>query len=224
MDDVATAEKPGTNYARVRDTLRLDIVDGLFAPGQRLKIAELAERYGVSTIPIREALQQLQGEGLVLIEPNRGATVRQLDEKFLTDLYDVRELIEAFQARRFLDVAAAGAIDELEAAQAELEAAVGEDALTRRAADRRFHLVVADATHNQEAAGILERQANLIGALVVKFGQSPARYAQSMAEHRALIAAFRRGDGETAARVATLHVRNARIDIIDRMRRAGTGG
>src|SRR3712207_3392027 len=63
-------------YVRVREQLRTDILQGVFAPGERIKIAELSKRYGVSQMPVREALQMLQGEGLVTIAPNKGASIR----------------------------------------------------------------------------------------------------------------------------------------------------
>ncbi|MBL8228105.1 MAG: GntR family transcriptional regulator, partial [Bryobacterales bacterium] len=63
-------------YLRVRERLRADILSGRFGPGERIKIAELSKRYGVSQMPVREALQMLQGEGLITIAPNKGASVR----------------------------------------------------------------------------------------------------------------------------------------------------
>ena len=220
MDDILAATDAATSYVRVRDEIRLDIITGTLQPGCRLKVHELSQRFGVSAPPIREALQQLQGEGLVLMTPNRGATVRVVDEQFLTDIYDVRELIERFLARRFLEVAPIEAVDELEALQTALEEAQGADPITRRAIDRRFHHQIYDTNHNQEATSILDRQAHLISALMLRFGQGAARRAQAMAEHRALIAAFRRGDAEEAGNIAAQHVHHARIDVIAQMRRA----
>lgn len=221
-DQIAAAA--GTNYARIRDVIRFDIVAGTLPPGRRLKISELAERYGVSSIPIREALQQLQGEGLVIMSPNRGATVRTVDERFLTDIYDVREVLDAFVARQFLEVAPAGALDELEEAQRALEAADVDDPVSRQAADRRFHWVTITTVHNQEISSILERQNNLINALRLKYGQSPARIAAVNQEHRVLLEALRRRDVEQVGRIAAQHARHARIDLVDRMRRSGRNG
>ena len=69
--------QPGWVYDRIRD----EIVAGCLGPNERLKVSELAARYGTSTNPIREALQLLRGEGFVVIEPNRGARVRPIDEE-----------------------------------------------------------------------------------------------------------------------------------------------
>ena len=87
-----------TNYQRVRDIIRNDIITGQFQAGARLKISELVERYGLSAMPIREALQQLQGEGLVVLSANKGASVRRIDERFLWQGYEVRKALEAYFA------------------------------------------------------------------------------------------------------------------------------
>src|SRR5664279_3570657 len=85
-----------TNYQRVRDIIRNDIITGQFQAGARLKISELVDRYGLSAMPIREAMQQLQGEGLVVLSANKGASVRRIDERFLWQVYEVRRALEAY--------------------------------------------------------------------------------------------------------------------------------
>jgi DNA-binding GntR family transcriptional regulator len=207
-----------TGYVRLRAAIREDIVAGRFQPGGRLKIPELCRIYEVSAIPVREALQQLQGEGLVVMVPNRGATVRAVNAKFIGDIYDIREAIDGFMARRFLEVAPAGAVDRLAAIQEELEELEGRgEWAARHEADRRFHRVIIGASRNEEAVLILERQNNIINALRVKFGQTEARRAQVRAEHRALIDAFREGDADLAGIIAARHARHAGIDLLSRM-------
>ena len=91
-------EPARTGYSRLRDLIRLDIVAGRLRPGARLKIAELAARYDTSAIPVREALQQLQGEGIVTFIANRGASVRTIDENFIRNIHEICALIEPFGA------------------------------------------------------------------------------------------------------------------------------
>jgi DNA-binding GntR family transcriptional regulator len=215
----------GNGYQRLRDAIRLDIVNGHFRPGVRLKIAELCARYGVSSIPVREALRNLEGEGLVVMMPNRGATVRAVDAVFLAEIYEIREAIESFMARRFVDLATADALEEMEAAQAELERCEkADDPIGRQNADRRFHRIILGASRNSQAVLLLERQNNLINALRLQFGQSEARRRQIHEEHRALLAAFRAGDGEKAARISARHTRHARNDLIARLEAGASNG
>src|SRR6185369_3640492 len=102
------------NYQRIQDLIRLDIVEGRLQANVRLKVVELAKRYGVSPIPIREALQRLEGEGLVVISPNCGARVRQLDERFVRNITDIALLLEPYIARGFVEAARDEDIKELE--------------------------------------------------------------------------------------------------------------
>jgi DNA-binding GntR family transcriptional regulator len=81
--------------------LRREILDGDPASGERLRERELVERYGVARHTLRAALRQLAGEGLVRIEPHRGATVARLGPEDIRDLYELREALEAQSARLF---------------------------------------------------------------------------------------------------------------------------
>src|SRR6187431_2890956 len=85
---------------RVRDLLEEAILEGDLKPGERLRAEALAQRYGTSRTPVREALLQLEAQGLVEVEPNRGAVVRPFDRADLLDLYEVRALLEPAAAAR----------------------------------------------------------------------------------------------------------------------------
>jgi DNA-binding GntR family transcriptional regulator len=89
-----------TSAARVQDELRSAILEGALAPGERLRAEAVAERLGTSRTPVREALLMLEREGLVVVEPHRGAVVRAFDAADLLDLYEVRALVEPHAALR----------------------------------------------------------------------------------------------------------------------------
>ena len=84
---------------RVRDLLEEAILEGELKPGERLRAEALAQRFGTSRTPIREALLQLEGPGLVEVEPNRGAVVRTFDRDDVLDLYEIRALLEPARGR-----------------------------------------------------------------------------------------------------------------------------
>jgi DNA-binding GntR family transcriptional regulator len=88
----------GATSERIAERLRDDIRAGRLAPGQRLVEAELTRRLGVSRGPVREAFARLQSEGLVSIEPNRGASVRRMERKELEDLFWLRARLGADSA------------------------------------------------------------------------------------------------------------------------------
>src|SRR5215212_6278066 len=89
-----------TSSLRVSEELREAILSGEYGPGERLRTASLAKRFGSSRTPVREALVQLEGEGLVDIEPRRGALVRSFASSDLIDLYEIRALLEPAAAAR----------------------------------------------------------------------------------------------------------------------------
>ena len=84
----------------VLDALRSAIVGGQYLPGQKLVIDEMAAQFGISAIPIREALQQLQADGLVKIEPHVGATVTPIESNLVEEIFDLLEALELMSARR----------------------------------------------------------------------------------------------------------------------------
>ena len=114
--------EPG--YGRLQQLLRDDILEGRIAAGSRLKVNEIAARYGSSTNPAREALQGLEGEGLVTIEPNRGARVRSVDEDFIQNIFDIRALIEPYIVRSFVEFANPDDIEAIREIQAGCQAGV----------------------------------------------------------------------------------------------------
>ncbi len=81
---------------RIRD----DIVSGVLRFGERITMDALASRYGVSHMPAREALRELQGEGLVQIVPTRGARVRSIDSSYVENLFEIRTALEVMMVRR----------------------------------------------------------------------------------------------------------------------------
>ncbi|RNL53051.1 GntR family transcriptional regulator [Arthrobacter oryzae] len=91
-------------HSRIREL----IIAGHYAPGVRLRERELSAELGVSRVPVREALQQLEGEGFVVTSPRRGAAVKQITLKDVNELFDVRLSLEVLAARLAAQVVAAG--------------------------------------------------------------------------------------------------------------------
>lgn len=205
-------------YARVRERLRSDILTGEFDAGSRLKIAMLSEKYSVSQMPIREALQQLQGEGLIRIEPNKGASVRKIDEMFVSNLYDIRAALEAMLTRLATPNLQAPQRDAMRKIQASYEAAVRRgDSEQAAQLDAQFHQTVYQATGNVEAVEWVERQRGLIQCLRRKYGFGPARTPAIIREHRSLLLALDYQNAQDAEKAAREHCENAKHDLLQMM-------
>jgi len=207
---------------RVKRSIREDILAGRIAPGDRLRIAELSARYGVSSIPIREALRRLEGDRLVVIESHRGAVIRAVDRKTVSDMYDVRSAIEALTVRNAAVRATPADIQRLEEhAEAYEKAATESDQLGMLAANQKLHGLIGALSGNPEAARYFEQGWELIIGIRNRFGFGTTRVAAVLGEHRRLIEAIARGDQVLAVHIAHEHSEGAKQDLLRRMEAAG---
>ncbi len=213
----------GTVAARIERAIRLDIISGAIAPGARLRTADLSTRYGVSHIPVREALRQLEGDRLVVIESHKGAALRRVDRKFVIDVHDTRQAIETLLVRNTTLNATAEELEKLSDLADEYEtAASANDPVWMVSANRRFHRYIAKVADNPEAAQILDRGWELVISLSNRFGRGPNRIAAIIDEHRRLVQAIQRRDPVQAIAVAQEHCESAKEDLLRQMDQAAT--
>jgi DNA-binding GntR family transcriptional regulator len=210
--------EPG--YGRLQQLLRDDILEGRIPAGARLKVNEIATRYGSSTNPAREALQGLEGEGLVTIEPNRGARVRRIDEDLVQNVFDIRRLLEPYIVRYFVEFARPEDVEVLRGHQTLCQAAVDRaDYPPFHASNVAFHDFIIDKHFNAEAVRIMKQHNGWLRALSRKNPLSLAQMRRSCAEHWQLIDAVEKGDPEAAVRVIDQHMRNSNEVFLANMRR-----
>jgi DNA-binding GntR family transcriptional regulator len=202
----------------VQQKLRNDIVSGALPFGSRLIIEELASRYGVSHMPIREALRILHGEGLVVIEPNRGAHVRPIYQGFIEDLFDMRAAIETMLARRAAERRTDVHLRRLTAAASKLEANVAAGNFEGvPLANREFHTVINDAAGNPGALPIVDTHWLLLAALLKRYGYGDRRFARVIEEHQHLIRSIARRDGHSAATLMGAHIEQGKNNLLQRV-------
>ena len=206
-----------TTAMRVAADLRRRILAGELAPGQRLKIDDLASLCAVSHMPVREALRELEGEGVLEVYPHRGAVIKGVDERFLRNFYDIRAAIEGMLTERCAERIDAAGIARLESQVAAFEAADPRDADRLVRLNRELHDTVNAAADNPEALRMLAQGRVLADALRVRFGYGAGRIDSIVAEHRALLRAVKRRDVAKAGEVARRHCIRARDDLLARV-------
>lgn len=204
-----------TTAMRVAADLRRRILVGELAPGQRLKIDEVAALCDVSHMPVREALHELESEGVLDVFPHRGAVVRGVDAEFVRNTYDVREAIEGMLTERCAERIDKAGLARLEAAIDAYEAA----AKKRLApglldANRAIHETINDVAANPQAVRVLAQGRLLIEALRLRFGYGAGRVDVVIAQHRAIFRAIARHDVERAGKLARAHCITARDDLL----------
>ena len=210
----------GAGGSSISTLIRQDILEGRLAANARLKVAELASRYGTSTNPVREALQQLRGEGFVVIEPNRGARVRPIDEDFVRDIYEIAALIEPHLTSWFVGAATDADIAELEEIQAEIEALNFADLVAHSELDTRFHMLMYNRHYNRHAVELWWRHREILTAIMFSHG-SPVALSRRKAvlnEHRLLIESIKAQDADRAARVIFSHAEGSGRHMIEQLR------
>lgn len=191
----------------IADDVEELILSGAFADGDRLDEARLAERFGVSRTPVREAIQRLALSGLVELRPRRGAFVRQPGAVELFEMFEVMAELEALCARLAAGLVTDDALGALEEANAACAGAVeARDADAYYRANERFHhgLYALSGNRFLEAEALrLHRRLKPYRRLQLRLR---GRMAQSMAEHEAIVAALGAGDAHRAASVVRDHV------------------
>lgn len=207
--------KAETTYQRVTNLLRMEIIAGDIPLGGWLRMTAIAEKFGVSVQPVREALQQLEGEGLIEMIPNHGARVREIDRKRLVYSHEIGEALESFLARQFAEEASLSSLKKLEALQVEHDAAIAVMDWARiDAANHAFHRLINTHGGNIEAADLIARYYGLSESLMNKRGRDAAFAHRVQSEHHALLDAFRRRDPDAAAKINAAHVRGTLGDVL----------
>jgi DNA-binding GntR family transcriptional regulator len=220
------SEVPGDvgEGASLSEAIREDIVSGRLAPNERLVVADLAERHGTSTNPVREALQQLRGEGFVVVTPNRGARVRPIDQDFIRDIYEIEMLVEPALTRWFVGMATEADVVELERIEAEIEGNNFADQALHGKLDTDFHALMYRRHYNRHAAELWWKHREILRAISRRFVTTLARRTAVLREHREIIAHVKSGDAEKAAEAVARHVEGSGRHIIEQMRAVGRAG
>lgn len=213
----------GTSYNRVHNVIRRDILSGKFAAGARLKTAELSRRYGVSPVPIREALQKLSGEGIVAILPNRGARVRCINADFIAEIHQLRILLVSHMTSTSVAHLSDADLDRLETIEEIYEEYLrqGETRLVS-ATNHIFHQTLESGSRSDLMKLTLRNYSELLQTLRFEIGFSDARRAETAAEHRELLAAARARDSAAATEIITRHIRHGCRDFLEQLRRSNT--
>ena len=207
----ALSLSPRALYEEVAELLRQRIFARELAPGSWIDELKIAEAYGISRTPLREALKVLAAEGLVTMKVRRGAYVTEVSERDLSDVYHLLSLLESDGAGVVATTATAPQIEELQALHLELEAAAAPDRQDRELffeINERFHMRLLEIANNrwrdQMVADLrkvmkLNRHNSLLKS---------GRIEESLNEHRALMAAIAARDAALSVRRMQEHFKN----------------
>jgi DNA-binding GntR family transcriptional regulator len=197
---------PKTREEYVADHVRDAILRGELPPGERLDETSIAALLKVSRTPVRSALRNLAAEGLVEVYPHRGALVSGLSTDELEEVYHVREMLEGSAARLAAPNVDAQRLALLESTLSELEETTDPNSWLEL--NNRFHDRVYEAAHRPRMLSIIEYVRNIATPNMRVFIDSPGFTDSSNSEHRRILDACAKGDGDLAQAEVQNHLRS----------------
>lgn len=201
----------------VTAALREAIIGGRFMPSERLIEIELAQRFETNRVQIRAALSKLEGEGLVVSEPNRGARVRVVTAEEALEISEARAMMEVLVAAKAAERASDDDVAKLQAILDRMRDAItGGDLIGYSNLNGELHTEIRRIARHKTATRIL----SLLNSQVVRFQFRailiPGRAAKSFAEHEAIVGAIRAHDPERARTAMTQHLAH----VVEALRQA----
>ena len=194
----------------VRDDMLALILKGVWVPGQRINEPDVAGRLGVSRVPVREALRELESSGLVVARKHAGVFVRELEASEIRDLYQLRGLLDGFAGRQSAQLGRSAKLALLNALNASVAAM--QDAADRHsvqeyyAENLRFHWLIVAGAHNHALSETYRGIVQKLHLSRLKNLSQDVGMRTSIAEHREIVEALALGDPQQCEALMSSHV------------------
>lgn len=201
---------------RVLQRLREDIITGKFQQGEELRETAVGEAYGVSRTPVREALRQLELEGLITVIPNKGACVEGVSAKDVLDIYEIRSRLEGLCARWATQNISGEQMDRMDEAVYMAEFHYRRSHFDKMAEiDSSFHEIMYEASGSRRLQHILSDFHQYIYPVRKMSMAANNRGQASIGEHRQIVEAIRGGNEDLAEQLLSKHILNAKQNALD---------
>jgi DNA-binding GntR family transcriptional regulator len=191
--------------------IKEEILNGQLEPGQKISIGELAQRWNVSTTPVRDAIRSLESAGFVHVSPRKSITIAQMDIKAFKDVFDLRIALECLAVEQSMD----------RIPQVKIEKTLDETltALDRynetgkmtylKDVDYLLHDLVISYCDNNKLVNVMDELHDLIEWTRSLVGRQPKSYSTAVYEHIEVLKAFKERDVESAVRAMRIHLKNS---------------
>lgn len=208
--------KRQTVTSSVLDLLRDRIISGVYAGGYQIKQEAVADEFSVSRIPIREALLQLEAEGLVVIHTHKGAVVAALTAEDAIDIFEARLALEPFVLAKAMAKATEADTDRVRTAYLNYETALkkGEAPERLSALNWAFHNALSAAANRPRTFALIAILHNSADRYLRLQIDTETAQARALEDHRALAEAFANRDSALAQKLLKKHIADARDDVI----------
>jgi DNA-binding GntR family transcriptional regulator len=207
----ALVEPPAPSSERVYQALKHRILAAMVEPGSRLVELQLANDFGVSRTPVREALKRLTAEGLVRVDPIRGIVVSDVDARELEEIFIIREALDGLGARLAAERVSSSDLTKLQLLMDMMRDSVRVghwDAMVQ--ANIKFHDVLYQAAGNERLRHLTRNLLDFVRRFSIEAFASEERATEVLAEHEEIVAALEQRDPAQAEKMARAHVSKAR--------------
>lgn len=192
----------------IAETLRDEIIAGVYKPRERLIEEELSAKFFVSRTPIREALKQLESAGLVKTEPYKGTFIAEIDLEEIRNIYELRSVLESFVIGLTVEHITADVISQLRDGLMRMENCIeANDAMGFALEDEKFHALIYSKCPNKVAVRFVKQLLDLTGSFRRLSRRTAAGMHNSMKGHQKIFEAIVAGDTEAASMYAARHIR-----------------
>lgn len=204
---------------KVTTRLRELILKGEFKMGERLMQEEWAKKLGVSRMPLREALRQLEIEGLVVIEPRRGAIVTPISSEDIEEIYQLRALLEGRAVEQSVAFLVREDIEDLEEIYEKMILLTGSDKDIEEymLLNKRFHSILIEACPGRRIKGFIKTLWKGIPSYTPSL--LPTHFKEALKEHKLMLEYAKQRDGKELKKVTEKHILRTRDNLLDMMRK-----
>lgn len=200
--------------SKIYHRLKNAILDGVYKPGESLIEMKLAKELGVSRTPIREAIRQLELEGLVSSIPNKGVVVEGVTMQDVEDIYDIRKMIEGLAARWAAEKITDEQLKELKDILDLMEFFTDKENVEKFSElDSKFHEIIFKASNSRPLESVLSNFHHFIQRARLVSVKTKGRIACSLEEHRRIYKALAAHDPDAAEKAMTEHVGYAKMNL-----------
>lgn len=217
-------QKPLTLRERIVEFVKDAIVSGKLAPGERVPEQEIAESFGISRTPIREAFRQLETEGFITVVPRKGAVVSPITAKDVEDFYTIKSLLEGYAAKRACLKFKEKDIKRIEGLNEHMhKCAEKNDVKGFFKYDNQFHEAFLKGCGNDKLCQLVHQLVQQFERFRITALSLDGRMAVSVKQHDEIIAAFKTGDGELVERLVRANAEMSEEFLVRKLSEEKTG-
>jgi DNA-binding GntR family transcriptional regulator len=216
-------EQHQTLRERLADYLKDSIIKGHLKPGERIAEPELAERFGISRTPVREAFRQLESEGFLTVIPRRGATVSPITDRDVKEFYTIKALLEGYAARIACPKFTEKEIRKMESLNSQMSTFTeNDDVKNFLRSDNQLHDVFLEVCGNEKLFSLVHTVVQQFERLRIAALSIPGRMKKSVSQHKDIIEAFKKKKANLVEKLVRANIEQGADVLADEIQKEKT--